>query len=161
MITIEVRGIEDALATLENAQNVETPVMEGIKEVMEKAQELVEAAYESQWEGNTDFSIKLTEIEHGYVLTASGEDVGFLEFGAGWGVMPDEFASEVDYDVPMGSYSIENMGQFAETGLRYWYYEGERYTYIDPTRGMQIALDYVRDNLARVVSEKIRKWIGN
>lgn len=156
---ITINGVDKVIEKLDKLQKIEIPVMQGLKECLEEAQRIAESAYASQGE-NTDYSSNIEAIENGYRLVMSGEDVGFLEFGAGWGVMPDEFADQVDYEVRMGSYSDENMGLFAKTGYRYWYYQKQPYTHIDPTRGMQRALDYVRDNIEMHITKKVDEWIG-
>ena len=160
-MNITVTGIDEAIAKLEKAKDIDKPIKEGIYEAMQTAEEMVLNAYGSSNSGNDDYVTSIEEMPNGYVLTASGESVGFLEFGAGWGVMPDEFADEVDYDVAVGSYSDIEMGQFFKTGHRFWFYEKQMFRYVNPTRGMQKALDYLRDNLASIVQGKIDEWIGN
>lgn len=164
---LTVTGIDEAIATLERAERIDVPIHKGIERAMARAKILVLTAYGSQSDsGNTDFAVTIEELPNGFVLTASGGDVGFLEFGAGWGVMPDEFAAEVDFDVAVGSYSDIEMGQFFRTGHRFWWYvdgtgQKQFFRYVNPTRGMQEALDYLRSNLQRIVEEEITKWIGN
>lgn len=165
-MNITVTGIDEAITKLEKAKDIDKPIKEGIYEAMQTAEEMVLSAYSSQGGGNNDYITSIEEMPNGYVLTASGGDVGFLEFGAGWEVEPDDFAKEVDFPVQVGSFSIENGGQFARTGLRYWFYGGEVYEGTEgiklyPTRGMQKALDYLRDNLANIVNAKVKAWIGN
>lgn len=166
-MNIVVTGIDEAIATLEKAQNIDEPIKEAIHDVIKEASNIVADAYATQGgDGNTDYAIIIEPLPNGWVLRASGGDVGFLEFGAGWGVMPDSFADEVDYDVAVGSYSDISMGQFARTGHRFWWYVDDGgnkhfYRYVNPTRGMQLALNHVRGNLFKAVEEKIKRWIGN
>ena len=163
---VSVTGIEDAIAKLDKVEDADRLIMEGINEAMHEAAEKVRSAYASQ-STNQNFSVDITRIPEGYVLTAQGADVGFLEFGAGWGVMPDEFTDQVDFDVAVGSYSDVEMGQFYKTGHRFWWYVGSEggrkqyFTHIDATRGMQHALDYLRNNLTPIVRKRIDEWIGN
>lgn len=163
---ITVTGIEETIAKLEKVEHPEKLIHQAIHEAIKEAENIVLDAYDSQSDvGNNDYKTAVEEMPNGYKLTVSGTDVGFLEFGAGWGVMTDEFEEQADYDVAVGSYSDIEMGQFFRTGHRFWWYvdggQKQFFRYISPTRGMQRALDYLRSNLASIVKEKIDEWIGN
>lgn len=160
-MNVTVTGIDEAIAKLEKAKDIDKPIKEGIYEAMKEAENIVLDAYHWQGGENDDYVTEIAEMPNGYVLTASGEDVGFLEFGVGIMTTPDEFADEVGYPVAVGSYSEMNQGQFAKSGYRFWWYEKVRYRGLLPTRGMQRALDYLRDNLISIVQGKIDEWIGN
>lgn len=160
-ISISVTGIDEVIAKIEKLKNLRRPILDGMNIVMEEAMNIATIAYASQGIENLDFTPSLEELQNGYVLRMSGEDVGFLEFGAGWQTESNEMASQVSYPVAMGSYSELHQGQFFKTGYRFWYYAGTRYTGIMPTRGMQRALDYVRDNLSDMITRAIAAWIEN
>lgn len=159
---LTVTGIEETIATLEKAEKIDKPIKEAIYMAMQEAENLVLNAYRFQSVGkNDDYYTKIEEIPNGYTLTASGEDVGFLEFGVGIMTTPDEFADEVSFPVYVGSYSEANQGQFMKSGYRFWWFGKSRYTGLLPTRGMQRALDYLMDNITSIIEEKINEWIGN
>ena len=82
-MNIVVTGIDETIAKLEKAKDIDKPIKEGIYQVMQEAERIVLTKYSLQGNGNDDYVTSIEEIPNGYMLTASGEDVGFLEFGAG------------------------------------------------------------------------------
>ena len=104
-MNIVVTGIDETIAELEKAKDIDKPIKEGIYEVMQEAEDIVLTKYSLQGNGNDDYVTSIEELPNGYVLTASGEDVGFLEFGAGVFTEADEFADEVGYPVTPWSWS--------------------------------------------------------
>ena len=155
-----VTGIEEAIANLDRLKDIHEPAKQALYEVIKEAEDIVRAAYSAGGYGHdehTGFEITVEENEDGYTLRAFGEDVGFLEFGAGIGVDPDEFADEVDFNVTPGSWSETlGTGKFAKHG--FWWHNGNYYTWIMATRGMQQALDYIRNNVVQRIQEKITEW---
>ena len=163
---VTVTGIDEAIAKLEKAEEIEKPILEGILEVLQEAESIVSTRYSLQGNGNEDFVTDIEEIPNGYMLTVSGEDVGFLEFGAGVFTEADEFADEVGFPVAPWSWS-ESHPHSENPNARYgakngfWWYNNIRYTGLAPMRGMQQALDHVRNTIQGVVERKIAEWIGN
>lgn len=163
---ITVTGIDEAIAKLEKAEQIEKPILEGILEVLKEAERIVTTRYSLQGNGNEDFVTDIEEIPNGYMLTVSGEDVGFLEFGAGVFTEADEFADEVGFPVAPWSWS-ESHPHSENPNARYgakngfWWYNNIRYTGLAPMRGMQQALDHVRNTIQGVIERKIAEWIGN
>ena len=156
---VKVTGIDEAIATLEKAENIQEPLQQACVELVQRGAEVAESAYASQDE-NTDYFIDVEEMPNGAVLTASGGDIGFLEFGAGILVATDDpFAGEFG-DVHPGSWSAsKGTGEFAKYGS--WHHKGQWYAYVAPTRGMQRALNEIYLNANSVVNRKISEWIGN
>lgn len=165
-MNVTVTGIDEAITKLEKAKNIDKPIKEGIYEVMQEAEDIVLTKYSLQGNGNDDYVTSIEELPNGYVLTASGEDVGFLEFGAGVFTEADEFADEVGYPVTPWSWS-ESHPHSENPNARYgakngfWWWSNIRYTGLTPTRGMQSALDHIRNTLVGVINRKIDEWIGN
>lgn len=163
---ITVTGIDETIAKLEKAEQIEKPILEGILEVLQEAERIVSTRYSLQGNGNEDFVTDIEEIPNGYMLTVSGEDVGFLEFGAGVFTEADEFADEVGFPVAPWSWS-ESHPHSENPNARYgakngfWWYNNIRYTGLAPMRGMQQALDHVRNTIQGVIERKIAEWIGN
>lgn len=168
---IVVHGVAELLAKLNKLSELEEVVTDCIKELMLEAQERAERKYALQRNGNFNYTASVEWIPNGWKLTMSGEDVGFLEFGAG--VFTDDsnpFANEVDFPVVPGSWSAShehsanpNARYFAKNGFWWWYnpdvHESVRYTGLYPTRGMLSAVDYVRDNIVQRITERINAWI--
>lgn len=106
---------------------------------------------------NYDYDVTIEPTEKGCKLVANGEDVCFLEFGAG--VSTRSWQGEGQEGLPPiypGSWSeTEGVGQFANQG--YWIYGNELYKGIEPTMGMyhaskQMLTDCIEE--ARKVFEK-------
>lgn len=139
------------------------PIRQYLKNLMMGAKKIVQAAYESQvFTGNEVFTASVRTTPLTATLTVRGEDVGFLEFGAGLATEWDEFASQVPYSVAPGSYSIwhgEKMGQFARTGLNFWYYQRVKYNAIPPTKGMQEAWETLQEIGGKYIKEQIEAWL--
>lgn len=165
-MNIVVTGIDETIAKLEKAKDIDKPIKEGIYQVMQEAERIVLTKYSLQGNGNDDYVTSIEEIPNGYMLTASGEDVGFLEFGAGVFTEANEFADEVGYPVTPWSWS-ESHPHSENPNARYgakngfWWWSNIRYTGLTPTRGMQSALDHVRNTIQGVIERKIAEWIGN
>lgn len=167
--TIELKGIDYALELLGKAENLEQPMMAACRELIETAEKIVTARYSISYasqNGNKDFTTTIEPIENGYRLIASGEDVGFLEFGAGVFTEADDFESQVSFPVYPGSWSElhphsdnPNARYFAKNG--FWWWSNFRYTGLIATRGMQRALDEIRMQADEVVRKKINEWLGN
>ena len=141
-------------------RNLETlPLRKFLKDIMNDARAEVREAYDSQgMSGNEKYkTIVRTTAKNTATLTARGEDVGFLEFGAGFGTVSDEFATQAGYEIYPGSFSIHNQQMFARRG--YWTFDGAEYRGIMATHGMQRALDYLRRNYANDMSRKIQEWL--
>ena len=142
-------------------KNIESmPIREFLRDFMLEAKQRVIAAYSSQGAGNTDFKASVrTTKKNTATLTVRGEDVGFLEFGAGIDVRLDEFTPEVDFFVSPGSYSITHARSFIDKG--FWVYSKVWYNGIPATQGMQEALDWARDNILPYMRSKVASWLVN
>lgn len=104
-------------------------------------------------DGNTDVDVSVEPIENGYKVTANGEDVFFLEFGAGVaaGFNYDTSVIAPPVDITPGSWSKDHARQFTEKG--HWYYGGRKYDMVTPRMGMYSAIKEVEQNIARVAKE--------
>lgn len=166
-IIVQLKGIDAALEVLGKIENIETPMLEACKELIEMAERIVISRYSLMWSsGNKDYTTIIEPIENGYKLTVSGEDVGFLEFGAGVFTEADEFAEQVNFPIYPGSWSElhphsdnPNARYFAKNG--FWWWSNIRYTGLIATRGMQKALDEIRLQADEVVRRKLNEWLGN
>lgn len=159
MITIS--GLEETQALLDKLSRIDEPMKELCRELCELAVEIVERKYSVRsGSGNTDFHTDIEELPDGYMMSVSGEDVGFLEFGAGVFTEPDEFENQVGYSVYPGSWSEEHSRAFADRG--FWLYKGIQYTGISPSHGMHEAYEAILNEFEERAKEKIEAWIqGN
>ena len=144
-------------------KNLETiPIRKILRQVMGEARKFVIKEYQAQADANnTDFTAFVRTQGNSATLTVKGEDVGFIEFGAGVGTAPDEFADQVEYFVYDGSYSDSRNGMYKRTKYKFWIYGGVQYSGITATHGMQQALDELRMFGMDYIRERIASWIVN
>lgn len=156
-MNITIKGLDGVLAKLQRYENLDEPMNRANEELMQMATSIVENSYASQGIGNEDYTVTAEHTEHGFKIIATGEDVGFLEFGAGVLTEPNnEFVSEVPFPVYEGSWSETHSGIFAKN--KFWFYAGSPYTGRPATRGMQRALDYIRNNALDTYKRYINEW---
>lgn len=131
-------------------RNFDRKVDEFLHEVAEVGQVAAEGNY-----GDSEIMVRIDPIPGGYCLSANGEQVVFIEFGAGKGVNPgNELADRMPFDVYDGSYSDMNHGEYQSTGYRFWHYEGVKYYEIAHRDGMQQALIEMLDKW-REIAERV------
>lgn len=95
----------------------------------------------------------------GFSITAQGQQVGFLEFGAGiWSDYNHPLAQNVPYDVYMGSFSESEDGK--GTWLK-WLNDGKdpmKYPYNREARyAMLHAVEYIKEHAVEYIMEEIRR----
>lgn len=103
-------------------------------------------------------NVTVEPINNGYAVLANGEAVGFLEFGAGAAVTPNEFAEQVPYEVRPGSWSETHAKMYSSTlqnfGLGWWVFGGTIYYEVQPRGGMQGAWETVQKDW-RSIAERV------
>lgn len=94
----------------------------------------------------------VTSAENGNII-ARGEDVGFAEYGTG-------VLAEKDPEAPIstgfGTWSASEDGSKQLINKGYWYYNKQRYTGTPPTRAMRYAIEYLKQNGAKIAEDNIR-----
>ena len=112
------------------------------------------------WSGNTDVTLTVEPIPNGYKLVASGEDVLFMEFGAGVtaGLGYDTKEITPPVDITPGSWSKQHNGQFWQTYQEnpangHWYYRKQEFDGIAPQMGMYHASKESKAQIEKVVKE--------
>lgn len=108
-----------------------------IAEVAELARETAQNAF------GASVVVTVEPIENGVAIVASGEKIGFLEFGAGDTAEADEFARQVSYDVYPGSWSENHAREYVNQG--FWIFGGVIYQHVTPTHAMQRAWEAVHE----------------
>ena len=143
---ITVTGVDHAISALAKYVNIQLKLNEIAKRLCEIGEPIIK-----QIHGN--HAVVTTEpVANGYMITASGEDVLFIEFGAG-----DQAGSEnSSYDaVPAsarpGSYSETHAQMYSRYG--YWYFGGHRFTTVAPSPAFYYAYEYMVQNLPRIIRE--------
>lgn len=108
-----------------------------ISEVAELARETAQNAF------GASVIVTIEPISNGFAVVASGEKIGFIEFGAGDTAEADMFANQVAYEVRPASWSETHAREYATKG--FWIFGGVIYQHITPTHAMQQAWDAVHE----------------
>ena len=96
-------------------------------------------------------SVSLVESENGVTISADGEAVVFLEFGAGSSTnSANMYANEMPFPVQRGSYSDANHGEYQATHYDHWTFGGVEMTAVEPRNGMQKAYEAIMQDIASV-----------
>ena len=94
------------------------------KEIKPKLEEVCRRLAQIGVEAATDAVIEEpVQIDNGYKIVMSGEDVYFVEFGTG--EFTYRHGNEVSVPVYPGSYSEQHAQQFSK--YHFWWYGGEQY----------------------------------
>lgn len=144
---ISAQGISNAIRKLESYRN----------ELIRKNEELVRRLTEEGAEV-ADFryggSVKVdhdTQGNHG-TITANGEQVVFMEFGAGLTTLDNEFSeAEFPFEISEGSYSRENAHMYENLG--FWIFGNRLYRNVEPRQGMMTALDTMEREAETIAAE--------
>ena len=93
-----------------------------------------------------------TETDH-YRIVAQGENIAFIEFGAGTAVKPQVLKDSNGGMIPNypGAWSEDHSRQFVDNG--YWYHNGRQYTFKVSYAPVHFAVTYVRANIQKIARE--------
>ena len=149
---IQFSGISHALKTVQRFSDVEEKMQEIAERLCAVGEPIIK-----QIHGNHAV-VKTEKTAKGYKITASGEDVLFIEFGAG-----DAAGSEnanykaVPASARPGSWSEAHGGQYALTkktgGQGYWFFGGHLYTEVKPSPAFYYAYEYMLQSLPQIARE--------
>lgn len=136
--------------------SIDTAIRE-LKEVKrhrdEKIAELMKALAEAGLEATGYGSmVWVEETDNGCKIIAHDEQIAFIEFGAGDAAT---YMNTVDgVDIYPGSWSGSDLGTGEYARYRSWHYQGEKFTEIQPQRGMLKAEETI---IARVreIAERV------
>lgn len=101
-------------------------------------------------------TITTEQTEKGYKLTASGEDILFIEFGAGdmAGVM-DTLYDRVPSKVGMGTWSATHAQMYSRYG--FWVFGGHIYHYTEPHPAFYYAYKAMVEALPQIAQEVMER----
>lgn len=108
--------------------------------------------------GNTDVTLSVEPLNNGYLLKADGEDVCFMEFGAGVtaGLGYDTSKITPPVSIEPDSWSAAHNGMFHRMGgypRGYWFYKKQIYNAIVPQMGMYHAVNEMVQRIEQVATE--------
>lgn len=144
---ITVNGVEHALKAIERYADIDNKLQEIAKRLCEIGEPIIR-----QIHGHHADFIGTLPMKNGYKIVCEGEDVLFIEFGAG-----DQAGSENgNYDaVPAsarpGSWSETHSQQYSKYG--YWYFGGHKFTTVAPSPAFYYAYEYMVQNLPQVAKD--------
>lgn len=127
-----------------------------VKEVAERLCQIGEPIIR-QVHGHHADDIHTEPTKNGYKIVASGQDVMFIEFGAG----EDAGSENANYDaVPEcarpGTWSEAHQGEYWRTGgpgEGFWHFGGQVFRTVPPTPAFYYAYEYMAQNLPRIARE--------
>lgn len=94
--------------------------------------------------------------ENGYRITAEGEDVLFIEFGAGDAAGSDNaLYDNVPFVVRPGSWSATHAQMYSTLG--YWYFGGHKITEVPTSPAFYYAYEAMVQAIPRIASEVFKK----
>lgn len=140
-------GIEHAIQTVNKYKDLDRKV----KEIAERLCQIGEPIIR-QVHGHHADDIHTEPTGNGYKIIASGEDILFIEFGAG-----DAAGSEnANYDaVPReaqpGTWSMNHAQMYSRYG--FWAFGGHIYREVQPTPAFYYAYEYMVQNIPRIARE--------
>lgn len=139
-IKIDIDGdLKSSIAEIDNL----------IKQIKELPNELAKSGAEM-----TNYSPYPVSVQASKgTIIASGEEVGFAEYGTG-------VLAESDPDAPIptgyGTWSGSPEGKQILINKGYWYYNKKRLTGTAPTRALRTTIEYLKQNGAEMLRSKIK-----
>jgi len=106
----------------------------------------------------TEFEVTCVVNGNNAMIIAEGDDVVFLEFGAGFGTDDHTDGMETSGLPPIypGSWSeTEGTGQFIRKG--YWYWNKQKYTSVTSTKGFYFASKEIKDQAVDVAIKVFKR----
>lgn len=148
-----IPSIKSAIKELK-AYEIDAKGMEVVKRMAELCAETAKSHYAGSGDGNDDWRVDIIEERNGYTVSASGEDIYFIEFGAGVAAGEGYDTSVITPPVPIspGSWS-ETRGtkEFATYGS--WHHKKVKYTEIVPRKGMYYGVKEATDKVFDIAEE--------
>lgn len=137
------------LRLIEMQYNIESGVEQLVEILTEEGADVASASYG----GMAD--VEAIAFGNEGVISASGEAVGFAEFGAGDDVIPVNFEGSPDFPVYPGSYSeTEGSGEYAATGK--WRFGGQTFHGVPARMGLLNAKEFIIQSAPYIAKEVVR-----
>ncbi len=152
-------SVNDAIKKLKilnkQYQQLEKKVCFELAEIGRQVAQPIYDEWAKSW-NNDPVVVEVIETETGAVLSARGDSVCFLEFGAGsWasGKTIDGFTFTPK------SWSSSELGTGMLEKLGFWRWKRVKYEYIPPANAMTVALAVMRER-AKEVAQRVMKEVG-
>lgn len=149
-IDLTVESIDKAIKEIESFQKeMEKKLDELCKRLAEIGVSV--AADECGYTRGGEVTVDWAKVDDGYVITAAGKGVMFLEFGAGDEAGTGFIGEDVPVDTTPGSWSSTHGQQYSEKG--YWVWNGHVFTSVAPRSGMYFASERIKQEVESVARE--------
>lgn len=147
---ITVAGLNGAIKSINKLLNIDAKCEEIAKRLCEIGEPIIRQVH-----GN--HAMVWTEpSDHGYKIVAEGEDVLFIEFGAGNAAGSTAgLYDDVPSVVRPGSWSETHAKQYVMYGN--WWFGGVAYVEVVPTPAFYYAYEYMVQNLPQIAQEVFAK----
>lgn len=143
---VQVSGISHALQTVQRYADIDRKVLEIARRLCEIGEPIIRAIH-----GN-HATITTEQTKNGYKITASGEDVLFIEFGAGDAAGRDAgLYDSVPGSVRPGSWSETHAQMYSRFG--FWVFAGHIVHEVPPSPAFYYAYEYMVQNLPHIAEE--------
>ena len=155
-VSLSPSGINRTIQQLEKYRDsIEPKAKEVCERLVDNVIPIVEFAYmeaKANSESRETYTIRRENYDHGCKLVADGSAVAFWEFGAGVSAgreYPQEYTGGVD--TSPGSWSQSELGKkhFDLANHPYWYWNGNRYSGLEPSFGMYKAAKDIEKHAER------------
>lgn len=149
-MNISVKGIDHAIKTIEKYADLDRKLQEIAKRLCEIGEPIIR-----QIHGHHADYIGTVPTESGYKIVCEGEDVLFIEFGAGNAAGRESGNYDaVPAVVYPGSWSETHARQYVMYGN--WWFGGQAYTEVPPSPALYYAYEYMVQNFDRIAKEVFR-----
>lgn len=144
---ITVSGIAHAIKTVERYADINQKLLELAERLCKIGEPIIRQVH-----GNHADFIRTVPTENGYKIECEGEDVLFIEFGAGNAAGRDAGSYDaVPSVVRPGSWSETHAKQYVMYGN--WWFGGRAYVEVAPTPAFYYAYEYMVQNLPQIARE--------
>lgn len=148
---ISVTGIDRIKERIEKLSKLQEKCAEVARRLCEVGLPIIQAAHGGH------AVVAAEPIENGYVIRAEGEDILFVEFGAGdaTGIMAKEY-DQVPTVVRPGSWSEAHGGEYAATGgylKGHWHFAGQELHETEPNPAFYYAYQAMVEALPQIANE--------
>ena len=150
-IRLDTESIQSAINRLIDAQDyLELGVSNLVDILVQQGADVAQSMY-----GGMATATAESSGNEGAVI-ASGEAVGFAEFGAGDDVVGVAFENDPDFPVYKGSYSEspEGSGEYARQG--FWHFGGHGYYGVPARQGLLTAKQHIEETMVDIAQEVIQ-----
>jgi len=146
---IQISGVEHAIKTISKYVDMDAKLAELAKRLCDIGEPIIKQVHGSH------SSVWSEPTENGYRIVAEGEDVLFIEFGAGDAAGSDNGLYDAVPSVARpGSWSETHAQMYSRYG--FWYFAGKKLTEVQPHPAFYYAYEAMVQAIPRIAEEVFR-----